>query len=340
MYGQISSTGLYARLQKGNQTNIATMAAGLPHFSTNYMRCWGRDVFIAIPGLLLHTQQFDAAKSLILGFGSTLKHGLIPNLLDSGRYPRYNARDATWWWIWSIVQYTRIVPNGKKILSEVLHRRFPPCRRYRSGTPDYLTSDDDLSISGQKTCDLFVDIDDEECYNYKSSIGELVHEIMDRHSRGIKFVEHNAGPRLDHAMSSDGFKADLGTLWDKGFVYGGNSFNCGTWMDKMGDSKDAGNFGIPATPRDGCAVEIVGLQKAALHWIVNDLSSCIYWKYKSVSKAGIYILHSISSNSDGSIVEYTAWNSLLQSNFEKHFFIPSSNTRINQIRINKFRFEQ
>ncbi|PIA16729.1 putative glycogen debranching enzyme Gdb1 [Coemansia reversa NRRL 1564] len=280
LLGYMQSAGLRPR-----DTIENSMSAGLPHFSTHHMRCWGRDVFVALDGLLLATGRFDDARNHILAFGSTLKHGLIPNLLDAGRFPRYNARDATWYWLQAAQMYCKQSPEGTAFLEAKVARRFP---------------------DGE----TFVPWDSDEAFSCTSTIAELVQEIMDRHARGISFREWNAGPSLDEHMRDEGFNISISVDFaGTGFVSGGNQWNCGTWMDKMGSSDKAGIRGVPGSPRDGAAIEIVGLQKSALRWL-TDLYSNSEFAYEGVTTA------------DGSHVSYSDWNQQVQIHFEKHFWVP------------------
>ncbi|KAF7796344.1 hypothetical protein EIP86_007521 [Pleurotus ostreatoroseus] len=264
-----------------------SLAAGLPHFASGWARCWGRDVFISLRGLFLTTGNYVSAKKHILAFASTLKHGLIPNLLDSVRNPRYNSRDSPWWMVQNIQDYTLFAPDGLAILSEKVKRRFPKD-------------------------DTWVAWDDPQAYAYSSTVAEIIQEILQRHADGISFREYNAGPNLDMQMKDEGFNIEIKVDWTTGLVFGGSAHNCGTWMDKMGESVKAGTKGVPGTPRDGAPVEITGLLKSTLRWL------------DQLSEKGKFPFKGVEATIDGKrrLVTYKEWDNLIQASFEECYYVP------------------
>ncbi|MEM1563680.1 MAG: amylo-alpha-1,6-glucosidase [Candidatus Bathyarchaeia archaeon] len=69
---------------------------------------WGRDTFIALPGLMLVTGRFEDARQTFLAFNRHFMDGLIPNFIsDADAKPVYNAVDATLWFVNAALQYLK-----------------------------------------------------------------------------------------------------------------------------------------------------------------------------------------------------------------------------------------
>jgi len=67
---------------------------------------WGRDTMIALPGLLLSTDQPEAARDILLQFTAAIDGGMLPNRFpDVGETPEYNTVDATLWFFETVWQY-------------------------------------------------------------------------------------------------------------------------------------------------------------------------------------------------------------------------------------------
>ncbi|RDA88725.1 hypothetical protein CP532_4041 [Ophiocordyceps camponoti-leonardi (nom. inval.)] len=283
----VQQTGYVKSASLWPDKSVPCVAAGLPHFAVSWARCWGRDVFICIRGLYLGTGRFQEAKEHILAFASVLKHGMIPNLLSSGDNPRYNARDAVWFFLQTIQDYVRLAPDGTALLKEKVRRRFLPYD------------------------DTWFPKDDARAYSKESSIADVIQEALQRHATGIRFREANAGPQIDMQMKDEGFNQHVWVDWDTGIVFGGNQNNCGTWMDKMGESEKAGSKGVPGTPRDGAAVEITGLLYSALAWLSR------------LHEEGAYG-HSGVTTADGRSVSFSDWAARVKANFERCYWVPVS----------------
>jgi glycogen debranching enzyme len=281
----IQQTGYMNSASLWPKKSVPCLAAGLPHFSSDWARCWGRDVFISLRGLYLVTGRWQDAKEHIIAFASVLKYGMIPNLLSGGKLPRYNSRDSIWFFLQCIQDYTKMIPEGVDILKAKVLRRF---LRYD---------------------DTYLDYDDPRAYSKESSIEEIIQEAMQRHATGLSFREANAGPALDMQMKSEGFNIDIHVDWETGLIFGGNQNNCGTWMDKMGESDKAGSKGIPGTPRDGAAIEITGLLYSTLVWLAD------------LHKTGKYSFSGVKT-SQGSNITWQDWSSLISTNFERCYYIP------------------
>lgn len=112
---------------------------------------------------------------------------------------------------------------------------------------------------------------------------DIMQEALNVHFKKLSFRERNAGPGIDAHMTDEGFNNEIGIDTNTGFVYGGNEFNCGTWMDKMGSDSKTGNRGKPATPRNGSAVELVGLCKAVVTRL-HSLNEKGIYPYSGVEK--------------------------------------------------------
>ena len=281
----IQQTGYCKTASLWPQKSVPCLAAGLPHFAVSWARCWGRDIFISMRGLFTGTGRFENAKEHILAFGSVVKHGNIPNLLGSGKNPRYNSRDSVWCFLQNIQDYTGVSPEGLGLLQEETPRRFLPYD------------------------DTFFEWDDPKAYSTKSTIADIIQEILQTHATGLSFREWNAGPNLDSQMKPEGFQIDIHVDWSNGIIYGGSQFNCGTWMDKMGESEKAGSKGVPGTPRDGAAIEITGMLYSTLVWL-DKLYGAGKYSYPGVKV-------------DDRKITWSEWAQLIKDNFEKCYYIPT-----------------
>ncbi|MFL6656824.1 MAG: amylo-alpha-1,6-glucosidase [Massilia sp.] len=115
--------------------------AGLPWFRDN----WGRDTFIALPGTLLVSGQFDQARAVLSNFAryQNLKSprdrefGRIPNRIAAGDSIIYNTVDGTPWMLREALEYIRY--TGDKEFAQQMYKLAVPY--FEGAIANYMDSD-------------------------------------------------------------------------------------------------------------------------------------------------------------------------------------------------------
>ena len=97
-----------------------------------FLEPWGRDTFIALPGLLLATGEFAQAASIFRDFAGRITGGLIPNRIRGGT-AEYNTADASMWYLWALRRYVRCSGNHD-LLIELMPAVEAIITRSRDGT--------------------------------------------------------------------------------------------------------------------------------------------------------------------------------------------------------------
>ena len=86
--------------------------AGYPWFGR-----WGRDTFIALPGLTLALNKPELCKEIMDDMLSEMQNGLFPNIGENDN-AAYNSVDAPLWFIRTLQKYTHFTKTEKKIWKE------------------------------------------------------------------------------------------------------------------------------------------------------------------------------------------------------------------------------
>jgi glycogen debranching enzyme len=144
----------------------------------------------------------------------------------------------------------------------------------------------------------------------EENVADVVLEILEEHANGIHFREWNAGKEIDDRMKDNGFNVDIVRDPKTGFLCGGNTDTCGTWMDKMGESAKAGNRGVPASPRDGAPVELTALLFRVLFYLAK------------FHNEGTFPFDGVQLKKEGKLLKFGEWAKQIKDNFFHEYYVP------------------
>ena len=152
--GQMANRKSQIALHDGRETRDerrTTILAGFPWFAD-----WGRDAFVALPGLLLSTGRFEDAKSVLCTFAQAADQGMIPNRFDDYSDTAYfNSVDASLWFINAAFAYLDVTGDSKTFTQQLLPTIRWIVQSYQDGTRFGIHADvDGLITAGSRDTQL------------------------------------------------------------------------------------------------------------------------------------------------------------------------------------------
>ncbi|HAU38055.1 MAG TPA: glycogen debranching protein [Phycisphaerales bacterium] len=139
-----ASDALVVRRNFPGDKSSATILAGYHWFAD-----WGRDTFIALPGVLLATGRFDQAREVFRTFTAALSEGMLPNRFDDyTSAAHYNSIDASLWFVIAAERYLAATGDARFWRDELLPAAHAVLTAYREGTRFDIHADADGLLLG------------------------------------------------------------------------------------------------------------------------------------------------------------------------------------------------
>ncbi|HDZ20025.1 hypothetical protein LCGC14_0335450 [marine sediment metagenome] len=140
----VAGDAFIVRRQFVNAPSSATILAGFHWFAD-----WGRDAFIALPGLCLATGRFDVARQVFKTFAAWISDGLAPNCFDDdGTSAHYNSIDASLWFIIAAERYLQATGDTEFWSQQLLPAAAAILQAYHDGTRFDIHADGDCLLMG------------------------------------------------------------------------------------------------------------------------------------------------------------------------------------------------
>jgi len=222
----VAADAFLAARPTADATPSSTILAGYHWFAD-----WGRDAFIALPGLLLTTGQFEAAKEVFATFAGRIREGMIPNRFDEYTAScHYNSIDASLWFIVAAERYMAATGDEAFWRGTLMPAATEILRSYRNGTRFGIHCDTNGLLTGGRRATQLTWMD--------AKLGEEA--ITPRHG---KAVEVNALWYCSHRILAE---------------------RCGGIDDKLGESCDqaagqiASSFAAFWNPKGGYLYDRLG----------------------------------------------------------------------------------